>query len=76
MVAKEDRQKEEPGQKDREKLVTSVARMATCQKIARPTLSYAIAQLAENKEIWHGSAGRQQSGRWAKTTTTMTGHSI
>ena len=76
MVAKEDRQKEELGQKDREKRVTSVARRATCQKIARPTSNYANAQTVESRDIWRGSADRQQSRRWAKTTTKMTGHNI
>ena len=73
MVAKGDRQKEA---KDRQRLVISVARRATCQRIARPTLSYANAHSAESKDIWRGSAGRQQSRKWAQTTRKKKGHNI
>ena len=77
MVEREDRQREELEEKDQQKHATSVARKGTCQKIARPTLSYANAQIAENKDIWHGSAGRQQSGRWATMKKkTKKGHNI
>ena len=61
------REREDREGKDQQRHATSVARKGTCQKIARPTLSDANTQTAENKDIWRGSAGRQQSGKWATT---------
>ena len=76
MVEREDRQREELEEKDQQKLEISVARRVTCQKIARPTLSYANAQTVESKDIWRGSAGRQQSRKWATMKKKKTGHNI
>ena len=45
------------GGKVKEKRATSVAKMATCQKIAHPMWSCASAPTVANRVTWRGSAG-------------------